>query len=1138
MSSVLEIVIEARNRANAALTQISGQLEKLESQSTSFSGKMSAMSSAIGLAGGAFTAGITVPIAGATIGVIKAAAELEQYQVAFATMLGSASKATEFISQLQDFSAKTPFELPDVIQASRQLLAYGFASEEVTKQLETLGDISAGTGTNITDLTYLYGTLSVQGRVYARDLLQFTNRGIPALEALAQSLGKTKAEVMTMVSEGKIQFSDVQKAFEMLTGEGGRFNNMMANQSQTLLGMWSTFKDNFFIAMSQVGLKLVETFDLRSKMKGALEVLETVRTKLLSLIESNPQLVKIGAIFLAIAASIGPALILLSGFLAAMGGISAIVAGVAAAIAAAFAFLLSPIGLVGIAIAALVVAIREDWGGIGTFIMGIVNQFGQAFAVLREYFIAVVEDGDYMNDWLTHLPSFIRPVVEWVGYLTAKFIELGGVTGIFTILSTAVTNAFVSISSKVMQVVPEIVEAFGDLGTALEWIWNGQGNNVDWWWDITAVFTMLGLTSETTADKIANSLFYMGESTSAFIVKATEFKNDVVARFMQMYVFVVPIITAFAQNIWSMIPSIDEVKQSVVTFVNDIISRFMQMYAFVAPIITSFIMNVWSMIPSLDQVKQSVAAFRDEIVSRFLQVYAFVAPIITLVISTVSAMIPSFEQTKAAVVGFTDNVISKFVQMYAFVAPIVLTFIASIWALIPSFEQTKASAIAFKDSVIESFQAISSWVMTSFPLAFSIMNIKVTNAWEMLKESFNSSKATLTEVFNTLLEAWRSVVSYLGPTIQNVRRDFATFTASLPSLGTSFAELGKSILPVLQDIGMTIGVVFAILAPVAINIFSALMANLGPFIQGIVDALTIYFNAIHENFLLVVTAVKAVIDGDWAGAWNAAQQILSNSYNAIIAMGIALWGSVVAIFNFIFLSITNTLRQWGVDVDTYTGQVKMVWQLLWSSMKTTYETVAEALTAGWTSLKTWLTVTLPTSLNSMSFAFMVGWIAIKASVMNAMDPIIGVLKSMYDYLSTSLQAAVNGFKTFLSGITLTNPFSGIQGVLSTIMSNVEWLISHIPLIGGASAGAASGSATGHAMGTNYARGGLTLVGERGPELIALPRGSEVMNNRDTRSLLSGGSGQVNITINEPALYGGLTTSDLVDKIIEEIQRRM
>jgi tape measure domain-containing protein len=42
-----------------------------------------------------------------------------------------------------------------------------------------------------------------------------------------------------------------------------------------------------------------------------------------------------------------------------------------------------------------------------------------------------------------------------------------------------------------------------------------------------------------------------------------------------------------------------------------------------------------------------------------------------------------------------------------------------------------------------------------------------------------------------------------------------------------------------------------------------------------------------------------------------------------------------------------------------------------------------------------------------------------------------------------------------------------------------------------------------ATGSDFFQGGLALVGEFGPELVSMPRGTQVLNNRDTRSLLRG-----------------------------------
>jgi phage-related tail protein len=45
---------------------------------------------------------------------------------------------------------------------------------------------------------------------------------------------------------------------------------------------------------------------------------------------------------------------------------------------------------------------------------------------------------------------------------------------------------------------------------------------------------------------------------------------------------------------------------------------------------------------------------------------------------------------------------------------------------------------------------------------------------------------------------------------------------------------------------------------------------------------------------------------------------------------------------------------------------------------------------------------------------------------------------------------------------------------------------------------------GYALGTNFAPGGLALVGERGPELVNLPRGSQVHPNHKMHNMAGGG----------------------------------
>lgn len=179
--------------------------------------------------------------------------EYQQLEVAFETMLGSKSKADALMGQLIDTAAKTPFEMSEVAEASKMLLAYGMEGDKVNETLIRLGDIAAGLSMPLKDLAFLYGTTMVQGRLYTQDLNQFLGRGIPLADELAKQFGKNKSEVKKLVEEGKIGFPEVQKAIEALTGEGSKFGGLMEKQSKTIKGQLSNIEDAWEQMFNEIG---------------------------------------------------------------------------------------------------------------------------------------------------------------------------------------------------------------------------------------------------------------------------------------------------------------------------------------------------------------------------------------------------------------------------------------------------------------------------------------------------------------------------------------------------------------------------------------------------------------------------------------------------------------------------------------------------------------------------------------------------------------------------------------------------------------------------------------------------------------------------------------------------------------------
>lgn len=103
---------------------------------------------------------------------------------------------------------------------------------------------------------------------------------------------------------------------------------------------------------------------------------------------------------------------------------------------------------------------------------------------------------------------------------------------------------------------------------------------------------------------------------------------------------------------------------------------------------------------------------------------------------------------------------------------------------------------------------------------------------------------------------------------------------------------------------------------------------------------------------------------------------------------------------------------------------------------------------------------------------------------------------------------------------LTSVYNAMQGIIAYATGFAMPVIKKgIQVIGDVISG--GGSTKKHALGTRYSLGGMALVGEQGAELVNLPKGSQVYNNQQTRSIMNNNN-QRSININ---YSGGTSTQD-------------
>jgi hypothetical protein len=245
----VQAVGQEAGRAAAAGQQLSGRL------TAGFSSVLGALSPvALSLAG------VTTALLGGLTAGVAYNATLEQQTVAFRTLLGSADAAQRRMRELADFAATTPFELPELVNASRILQSLAGDELGAGDGLRLIGDAAAATGRNFDELAMW------AGRLYAG-----LKSGTPVGEATMRLIemgaisGETARKLNALAESG----GAVNRPFQVLRETFGRFDGAMALQGETFKGLASTLKDTVMGDLAEATRGLTE--QLQRLMRGVLE---------------------------------------------------------------------------------------------------------------------------------------------------------------------------------------------------------------------------------------------------------------------------------------------------------------------------------------------------------------------------------------------------------------------------------------------------------------------------------------------------------------------------------------------------------------------------------------------------------------------------------------------------------------------------------------------------------------------------------------------------------------------------------------------------------------------------------------------------------------------------------------------------
>jgi tape measure domain-containing protein len=247
--------------------------------------------------GQTMTRSLTLPLAAFGAAAIKSAADLETLETSFVSLTGGAEQAAAMMKQLNEFTAATPFQIENVANAARQLIASGTEISQVNEQLQFLGDIASTSGSSIEEIAAIFAKVNAKGKVELENLNQLAERGIPIFKALADATG-LPADALGAGAVSVEQFNQVLKGF---AEEGGFAAGAMERLSKTAAGRFSTALDNVKLALGNMGKQVLPLVN---------QGLEKITVLFQGLAKLSPTTLKMAGAMAAVAGSIGPLLTL------------------------------------------------------------------------------------------------------------------------------------------------------------------------------------------------------------------------------------------------------------------------------------------------------------------------------------------------------------------------------------------------------------------------------------------------------------------------------------------------------------------------------------------------------------------------------------------------------------------------------------------------------------------------------------------------------------------------------------------------------------------------------------------------------------------------------------------------------------
>jgi phage-related protein len=723
-----------------------------------------------------------------------------------------------------------------------------------------------------------------------------------------------------------------------------------------------------------------------------------------------------------------------------------------AGITAAIGFLLSPVGLLVAGVAAVAAGFvlwQQNFGNVqgrAAALAGMLKDMaenatgidfdaiGDGLRSFGNYIGAVIEDGDYLNDWLTHLPESIQPAAEAFGRFVAALGALWNTGDIGTFVQE-LRDMFPEAAAAVDGAVGGVTKAIGEISDAITAFRDGNLDVPELIWNIANALIGDGA-----------NYYVIRDAVNAIGAAWQSVQGAALAMWTWLQVAIPAAVEAMRSAWTTAWPAIQEAFSAAWGTVSGGLAAAWAWLQVALPAALGWLQSTWTAVwPAMQSAWDTL--------------WGVLQPAWTTAQTWMQTTLP------AALTGLQTA--------WAAAWPALQTAWDTTWAALSA---AWTLAKAWLDTTLPG--ALTA-LQTAWEQTWPALQTASSTAWEGIKGTLDNLKAAFTgmqtgasQVSGTLAGFWAQVstigamlAAFFAPAMERLQAAFSKLPESLAPLMPKLQALGEAfggLFQALQPFVLLVGAALAIAVDFGVNrlttVFETLPGILGP----VIDQITATIKLITVILTETVTAVKAVIDGDWTTVWESAKTIAGGFSTFFRGLFSRLGTFMMAVAVNMTQPVIDTLRDLGVDVDPILNGIKKTFETIWGGIQ---------------------------------------------SAIQAVIDIVGTLTDTF-----------SGFKSFLDGLSLNNPFAPLVDAYNTIAGGITKI--------GTPGGMDNDPNTPWRGGTSYYPGGIGMMNEVAglSETVILPAGSRIMTAAQSQNQQGAGGQPPQITVN----MGGVTIANDMD----------